>query len=250
MFNNIPVVTKNLIIINVLVFFVVLIGVNMGNDTLPFYLSAHYFNVPSFEPYQLVTHMFMHDLNDFSHLFFNMLLLLLLGMHLERFLGAKRFFIFYIACGIGALIVFNFIGIIQVYQIKQALIADGYNIDVVNEFFWGGNIKELYIHSSISNELLSDYGLLIRSSMLGASGAVFGLMAAFFLLFPNTEIMLLFIPVPVKVKYLIGIYLAVAAYKAMTMPNDTVAHMAHVGGALVGFVIILYWRKTDRKNFY
>lgn len=250
MFNNIPIVTKNILIINILVYVIMIVAVNTGNDMLPFYLSAHYFNAPTFEPYQIVTHMFTHSLTDIFHIIFNMFLLVMFGSHLERIWGAKRYFVFYFACGIGALILYNSIGMIEIHNLKQALIADGYNIDVVNEYIWGGNVKQLPILSANSQELFNQYNEMVFSSMAGASGAIFGLLTAFAILFPNTELMLLFPPIPIKAKYLIGGYLAYEIYKSLTISNDNIAHLAHVGGAIVGIIMVLYWRKKDRHNFY
>lgn len=251
MFNNIPVVTKNILIINVLVYIVMMVGINMGYEELPFYLSAHYFNSPTFEPYQIVSYMFTHSPSNLFHIIFNMLMLVMFGAHLERIWGAKRYFIFYLACGIGALVLYNSIGMIDVYQAKQALIADGYNMAKVNEYIWGGNIQELRLHSANSQQLFNDYGSLIFSSMAGASGAIFGLLAAFAVLFPNTELMLLFPPIPIKAKYLIGAYLAYEIYMSFFYNGmDDIAHLAHVGGAVVGIAMVLFWRRTDRKHFY
>lgn len=250
MFNNIPVVTKNILIINILVYVVMMVGISMGHTMLPFYLSAHYFNAPTFEPYQIVSHMFTHSATDIFHIVFNMLLLVSFGSHLERLWGPKRYFIFYFACGIGALVLYNSIGIYEIYQLKNALMAEGYNIDVVNEYLWGENVTNLPVLTKNSQELFNAYSQMVFSSMAGASGAVFGLLAAFAVLFPNTELFLMFIPFPIKAKFLIGGYLAYEIYKSFSIPTDNIAHLAHVGGAIVGILFVLYWRKQDRHNFY
>ncbi|HLU87353.1 MAG TPA: rhomboid family intramembrane serine protease [Taishania sp.] len=250
MLNNIPVVTKNLLIINVLVYIVMMFGISAGHDMLPFYLSTHYFNAPTFEPYQIVTHMFTHSPTDIFHIVFNMLLLVMFGSHLERIWGPKRYFIFYFACGIGALVLYNSIGMIQIHQLKQALMAEGYNMAVVDEYLWGGHVKQLPILTPNSQELFNAYSEMVFSSMAGASGAIFGLLAAFAVLFPNTQLMLLFPPIPVRAKYLIGGYIAYEVYKSFSAPTDNIAHLAHVGGAIVGIVLVLIWRKIDRVNFY
>ena len=152
---NLQPVTLNLLIINILVYIIALVSAQSGSN-LGSYLSAHYFNVPTFEPYQIVTHMFMHDLMGIRHILFNMLILVMFGNHLERVWGAKRFFIFYFASGIGALVLYNIIGMIEVHQIQEALIADGYQIDVVNEWIKGD--MELYPNSAESQALLNRYG--------------------------------------------------------------------------------------------
>lgn len=251
MLNNTPIVTKNILILNIFVYIIMMVSISMGNDKLPFYLSAHYFNTPTFEPYQVVSHMFTHSTSDIFHIFFNMFALVTFGSHLERIWGPKRFFIFYFATGIGALVLYNTIGSINVYQIQQALVADGYDINKVNEYLMGsGTIKNLPILSANSQELFNEYSAMVFSSMAGASGAVFGLLAAFAVLFPNTQLMLLFPPIPIRAKYLIGGYLAYTVYKVFSIPTDNVAHLAHLGGAIVGIAMVLYWRKTDRHNFY
>lgn len=250
MFNNIPVVTKNILIINILIFVICMITAQQGNLEIYKSLSAHYINTPLFRPYQIISHMFTHSIDSLFHILFNMMLLISFGSHLERIWGAKRYFIFYIACGIGAYLMYNSIGAYQFEQISKALIADGYEIAKVNEYFWGTNIKDLYINSADSQELLVQYNQIGSSSMVGASGAIFGLLAAFAVLFPNTQLMLLFPPIPIRAKYLIGGYLLYEIYNSISRPDDQIAHLAHVGGAIVGIVLVLIWRKRDRRNFY
>ena len=250
MFNNIPPVTKNLLLLNVIIFIALLVGVQTGNDSLPFYVSTHYFNSPMFEPYQIVTHMFVHSMKDPFHIIFNMLLLVMFGGHLERIWGAKRYFIFYFACGVGALILYNSIGMIEIYNLQKQLTADGYNIDTLNYLISSQSSETITYHSEISKGLLDSYLAMCYSSMAGASGAIFGLLAGFAILFPNTQLMLLFPPIPVKAKWLIGGYLAFEIYSSIYRSNDSIAHLAHVGGAIVGIIMVLYWRKFDKSNFY
>ncbi len=250
MFNNIPPVTKNLLLLNVLVFIVLLVAVQTGNQSLPFYVSTHYFNSPTFEPYQIISHMFVHSMTDPFHIIFNMLLLVMFGGHLERLWGAKRYFIFYFASGIGALVLYNSIGMVEIYKLQQELIADGYNIETLNYHISSQSGHAVEYHSNMSKELLDSYLKLCYSSMAGASGAIFGLLAGFAILFPNTQLMLLFPPIPIKAKYLIGGYLAFEIYNSIYKSNDSIAHLAHVGGAVVGIILVLYWRHHDKKNFY
>jgi membrane associated rhomboid family serine protease len=250
MFNNIPPVTKNLLLINVLLYFVLLFAIQSGYTSLPFKLSAHYFNSPTFEPYQMVTHMFVHSMTDIFHIIFNMLLLVMFGGHLERIWGPKRYFIFYVACGIGALILYNTIGMIEIYNLQKQLVSAGYNLDTLNYFISEQNFSEISYINGNSKDLLDNYVKLCLSSMAGASGAIFGLLAGFAILFPNTKLMLLFPPIPIKAKWLIGGYLAFEIYNSIYVSNDSIAHLAHVGGALVGIVMVLYWRKFDKQSFY
>lgn len=243
MFNNIPPVTKNILIINVIFFLATMILGAQGIDTYQ-YLSGRYFNSPLFQPYQIVTHMFMHG--DLFHIFFNMFALVMFGGHLERIWGPKRFFIFYIACGLGAFVLYNAIGVWEIMQLKEDLIAKGYNLSELNARI----IEGLKIpHQQGHWPIIEGYGQKVMSSLVGASGAVFGLLAAFAILFPNTELMLLFPPIPIKAKYLIGGYIAFEIYNSIYNSGDTIAHLAHVGGAIVGAIIVLIWRKKG-KNFW
>lgn len=249
MFRNIPPVTKNLLLLNIMFFVVSVVLAQNGTD-ISRMLGAHYFNSFLFQPFQIVTHMFMHSITDFFHILFNMLLLVMFGGHLERIWGGKRYFIFYIACGLGAIVLYNSIGMYQIYELKNALVADGYDIRILNSQLIAENFDSIQIHSMASQELLQKYINLSFSTLVGASGAVFGLLAGFALLFPNTELMLLFPPIPIKAKYLIGGYLAFEIYSSIYRSGDQIAHLAHVGGAVVGIIIILIWRKRDRSNFY
>lgn len=249
MLRNLPQVTKNILLLNVTLYIVALVLTSQGSD-LGTMLGAHYVNSILFEPYQVVTHMFMHDLNSPLHIFFNMFLLVMFGAHLERIWGAKRFFLFYVACGLGAFALYNSIGVWQIYQLKQDIIAN--NIVDIDTFH--GVIRQHYsegLHYMYpESETMSQYEFLNTSSMVGASGALFGLLAGFAMLFPNTELMLLFPPIPIKAKYLIGGYLAFEVFNSFNSGNDHIAHLAHVGGAIVGIILILIWRRKDRKNFW
>ncbi|MDP5098655.1 MAG: rhomboid family intramembrane serine protease [Crocinitomicaceae bacterium] len=249
MFRNIPPVTKNLLLLNIMFFVVSVVLAQNGTD-ISRMLGAHYFNSFLFQPFQIVTHMFMHSITDFFHILFNMLLLVMFGGHLERIWGSKRYFIFYIACGLGAIVLYNSIGMFQIYELKNALVADGYDLRILNNQLAAENFDSIQIHSFASQELLQEYINLSFSTLVGASGAVFGLLAGFAMLFPNTELMLLFPPIPIKAKYLIGGYLAFEIYSSIYRSGDQIAHLAHVGGAVVGIIIILIWRKRDRSNFY
>ena len=249
MFRNIPPITKNLLLLNIMFFIVSVVLAQNGTD-ISRMLGAHYFNSFLFEPYQIVTHMFMHSITDFFHILFNMLLLVMFGAHLERIWGGKRYFIFYVACGLGAIVLYNSIGMWQIHELKTAIVKDGYDIRILNNMLREGDFDKIIIHSDISQSLLQRYIDLSFSTLVGASGAIFGLLAGFAVLFPNTQLMLIFPPIPVKAKYLIGGYLAFEIYNSIYQSGDQIAHLAHVGGAIVGVIIILIWRKRDRSNFY
>ncbi|MCF8416972.1 MAG: rhomboid family intramembrane serine protease [Crocinitomicaceae bacterium] len=248
-FNNLPQVTKNILILNILFYVAALVISSKGIDATNL-LGVHYVYSPLFKPYQIVTHMFMHDLSSPFHIFFNMFLLVMFGAHLERVWGHKRFFIFYIAAGLGAFALYNGIGVYQLMQAKSELYRLGVDPNSLLEFIEAKKYAIYEFRNPELNEPGNQYIFQSMSVMVGASGALFGLLAGFAMLFPNTELMLLFPPIPVKAKYLIGAYLLFEIYSSFYGRNDQIAHLAHVGGAIVGIVLVLIWRKTDRQNFY
>lgn len=256
MFNNIPPITKNLLLINITLYIVSMVLLNSGIDLFNI-LSGRYINSIFFAPYTIVTHMFMHSQLGLGHIFFNMFALVMFGSHLERIWGAKRFFIFYISCGLGAFILYNGIGVYQIYQLKHEILnsnvlqARGFEnlAEFHAQIFNNVDSGRIFIREYLG-ETLWEYHELNRSSILGASGAIFGLLSGFVILFPNTEMNLLFIPIPIKAKYLIGGYIAFEVYNSIFTSGDSIAHIAHVGGAIVGTAFVLYWRKKDRTNFY
>ncbi len=249
--NNLPQVTKNILILNVLFYLATLLNPGLENI-----LGTYYITSPFFQPYQLITHFFMHG--GFFHLFLNMWLFVMLGAFLERLWGPKRFFTFYIASAIGAFLLYNSMGVYQIALIKQQLSNidfetlnailknsdHGALIDNVNQYLDNVNLN----YGDV--DLIGKYISLVNTPLVGASGAVFGIMAAFAILFPNTEFLLYF-AIPVKAKYLVGGYFLWELYQSFNgTPGDNVAHLAHVGGAVVGAVIILFWRKKDKQNFW
>ena len=238
-----PPVVKNLLILNVVMFIVTVIGEQQG-IRMTYLLGGYVFGSPFFEPYQMVTHFFMHG--GLFHIFFNMFALVVFGSVLEQVWGPKRFFIFYIATALGAFIFHQVFGYMEFKQIESALIADGYDMFEVNK-----RISELHVQGMIFTEpLLRDYQIAIGVPVVGASGAVYGLLAAFAYLFPNTQLMLLFPPIPVKAKWLVLFLVGIALFNSLrSQPGDNIAHLAHLGGAVVGFIIVLIWQR-DKKNFY
>ncbi|MDR1436996.1 MAG: rhomboid family intramembrane serine protease [Candidatus Symbiothrix sp.] len=207
-FNAIAPVTRNLLIIN----FIVWIGASFISGVAEFF-GLHYFQVKDFHIYQLVTYMFTHE--AFSHLFFNMFALFMFGSVIERTWGTKRYLIYYLATGIGA-------GLVQLLV---------WYIQIRN-----GNIPFYY----------ADYLVTI-----GASGAVFGLLLAFGMLFPNAPLYLMFVPIPIKSKYfVIGYGLIELIFGMSNRAGDNVAHFAHLGGMLFGIILILYWRKKEYGHYY
>ena len=228
--DRIPVVTKNLIIINVLVWVASLVLPRVGVD-LTSWLGLHFPGAKDFYAFQFVTYMFMHDTHSFAHVFFNMFAVYMFGRVLEQVWGPKRFLIFYMVTGIGA-------GLVQeltwMYDLRSVIAAPQELINI-----GGGQILEKP----------DFYNLFVT---VGASGAVFGILLAFGMLFPNVPLYLLFVPIPIKAKYFVIFYgLAELTLGVANFSGDSVAHFAHLGGMLFGFFMIQYWRKKGVGNgFY
>lgn len=257
--NNIPQVTKNLLLINVVLYLVMMVFLQIEGPDLSDYLSSHYVLSPLFEPYQSITHMFMHSKLDLSHILFNMLLLVIFGSHLERVWGMKRYFIFYMAAGIGAFLLDNIVQGVRMVELQELITQNGISMDAVNNvarqsgfYIDQSDIDLLNQIKNIGNapESVVTYIRMCNIEGVGASGAIFGLLAAFAILFPNTELYLMFIPIPIKAKFLIGAYVAYELYQSIFVAYDSVNHLAHIGGALTGTILVLIWRYRDKQNFY
>lgn len=258
MLQNLPQVTKNILLLNIAFFVASLILKSQGIN-LEMTLGAHYVNSPFFEPYQVVTHFFMHSTENLLHIFFNMWLFVMLGAYLENIWGAKRFFIFYLVCAMGSFALYNMIGFIEIMNYKSVL-AKQFELEQFNYFLKhslnlnGDVVAQIntYIHENQIRvtPTLENYLSKSITPMVGASGGVFGIMTAFAILFPNTEFRLYF-AIPVKAKYLVTGYFLLELYLAFqNQAGDNVAHLAHVGGAIAGAVMVLVWRKNDRSNFW
>ena len=220
---SIPPVTQNLIIINALCWLATLVLPKLGIHLID-WLGLHFPGTKDFKLYQLITYMFMHDTGSFGHIFFNMFAVFMFGRILEVTWGPKRFLTFYLVTGIGAALVQE---LTWLYQIPSLAVSNGI---------------------SISQQIAMDPGVSALVT-IGASGAVFGILLAFGMLFPNAPLYLMFIPIPIKAKYfvigygLIELFLGVSNFS-----NDNVAHFAHLGGMLFGFFLILYWKKKNRDH--
>lgn len=223
--NNIPTVTKNLLIINVLCFFGTIVGQRYGVDVEGL-MSLHFFLASDFNLGQLFTYMFMHA--NFQHIFFNMFALWMFGRVLEQVWGPKRFLLFYMLCGIGA-------GLIQelVQYIEYATVLSNYTT----------------VQTGYGLIPMSEYLNMMRT--VGASGAIYGILLAFGMLFPNSQMFVFPLPFPIKAKYFVMGY-AVLELVLGISGGDGVAHFAHLGGMLFGLILIIYWRKKDgnRQNIY
>jgi membrane associated rhomboid family serine protease len=218
-------------------------------------LGTHYIGSALFQPFQVITHMFAHD--GFWHILMNMWLFVMLGGYLERLWGPKRFFIFFLLCGFAAFLLQNAITAVDLFNYKSKLAAAGLDVSTIDYYIKNSSdMESCFMEIAKHYQLLSIPDDLVYyvsnsySTMLGASGAVFGVLAAFAVLFPNQEFLLYF-AFPVKAKYLVGAYFLFEVYMAFQNdPSDRVAHLAHVGGAIMGALIVIYWRKTDRNQFY
>jgi membrane associated rhomboid family serine protease len=183
----------------------------------------------------------MHSMSDFTHIFFNMYALYLFGTALENYWGTKRFVIYYMTCGVGAFFLHMGVNFLQVQQLAGQLTFNQYK-EVVEH---GASIigeNEYYL-----SEAMNNFNSAINTGVVGASGAVFGVLLGFGMLFPNTELMLLFPPIPLKAKYFVMIYGAIEFFLAMRQTaGDNVAHYAHLGGMLFGYLLLKYWQKKGR----
>jgi membrane associated rhomboid family serine protease len=235
-FANIPPVVKNLLIINIIFYIATFALAKLVN--LNVLLAAYYPFSPAFRPWQIITYMFMHDPNNIAHILFNMFALFSFGPMLEYTLGSKKFFNYYFITGIGAFVLYMAVQAMQIHAITGAFSIPHPEIEA-SYFNYGGqeNAEKLYSY--------------INFPMMGASGAIFGILVGFALLFPNLEMMIMFIPVPIKAKYVVIGYVAIELFSGIgRFAGDNVAHFAHLGGALFGFLLIKLWGIKRPNNFY
>lgn len=235
---SIPVVTRNLLIINVLAYFATVMLKDVVN--LNSILSLHYISSSLFMPHQIITYMFMHG--SISHLFFNMFAVFMFGRVLETVWGSRKFFVYYIVTGIGAAALQMIVTYFRLQSLEATLPTEVIST-VYNE---GAAI--IAQGMNYTDPQYGDLNGLLNGAMLGASGAVFGILVAFGMLFPNTELMLLFPPIPIKAKwFVIGYGVIELSLGIVDRAGDNVAHFAHLGGLITGLIILLYWRK---KGFF
>jgi membrane associated rhomboid family serine protease len=233
-----PPVTKNLIIINVVMLLLAMLSQRMLNLNLNGVLGMFFFQSPRFAPWQIVTHMFMHG--GLGHIFFNMYALWIFGKTLESVWGSKRFLIYYLATGLGAAFFHQLVNYIQfapeIAALKGAYSVDRINYTLLNEILQPGN--PFY-----------QFGRELMTPTVGASGAVYGVLLAFGMLFPNTPLYIMFIPIPIKAKWLVIGFGALELFLGITNSGGNIAHFAHLGGMIFGFFLIRYWNKYT-SNFY
>ena len=210
--SQIPTVTKNLVAINILMFIATLVNENFMVANFAMFYPAS----PFFKPWQILTHMFMHG--GFYHIFFNMYSLLMFGSILERSLGTKKYLIFYFVTGLGA-----------------AALHTG--------------VEWLQARVFIANGIAQAYQQLLVTPTLGASGAIYGVLIGFAMLYPQARLTLIFPPIPMTAKWLVIIFAAIELFSGINGIQDGVAHFAHLGGMLFGWLLIRWWRKQGKLYY-
>ncbi len=238
---NFPPVVKNIIIISTLMLFVTWVVRQSFGVDLTRYLALYFPGSQYFQPYQFVTHLFMHA--GLTHLFFNMFALWMFGRVLENVWGSKRFFIFYFVTGLGAAGIYTLVRWFEFTALKHQMSPE--QIQLVME----QGARALKHGQNFTDPLMGEMNIFLNTPVVGASGAVFGVLLGFGMLFPNTQLMLLFPPIPIKAKYFVIGYGALELFLALSQPGSNIAHTAHLGGMLFGYIMVKYWNKR-RTYFY
>jgi membrane associated rhomboid family serine protease len=233
---------KHLLIINV-IFFVA--SISLG-DLVYDLFALHYPSNPKFKIWQPLTHMFMHG--DIGHIFFNMFGLYMFGTPIEQMWGRKKFIFFYLSTGFGAAAFQLLLYYFQVNQVSNILLAEGLTSSQISTFFQTSDLSYSMVERIGREKLLSGLSTF-NSVMVGASGALYGILVAFAFLFPNARLMLLFPPIPVKAKILVPILILSDLFFGFTSYSiGPIAHFAHVGGAVTGLFMLWYWKKNQFNN--
>ncbi len=244
MFPQLTPVTKNIIIINVIFFAGTILFQNL-NINLDAMLAGYFPLSPNFRSWQIITHMFMHG--SFIHILFNMMTLYSFGPVLEQVLGQKKFLILYFAAGLGGFALYNIWNYVEVSQLTNFLNSQSYDIHEIYKYAdinYSGDMP-ISTNSEAVRDAAQKLFNILRTPMVGASGAIFGVIAAFSTLFPDAKLMFLFIPFPIKAKYLTPVIILVSLFLGFRQfSGDNIAHFAHLGGALIGFLYIWNWKKN------
>lgn len=228
--------TNRLVLVTVIAFFIVealFAGERSG-------MELYFWKNPNFQIWQLFTHLFLHG--GFTHLAFNMFALWSFGRVLERVWGNQRFLIFYLVCGVGAGVISIAVNQFEFQMMTAELVNSGLSDANILNMLETGSAPA----SDISRERLIEYYRLFHTPAVGASGAIYGILVAFALLFPNFKIMLIFIPVPIAAKYFVPVLLLIdltAGITNVSIFGQNIAHFAHIGGAIVGFILVKTWLK-------
>lgn len=253
--NTITDTVKHLLIINVVMFIGTLTvgGAAIGSNELFYeWFALHFPQNGMFQPWQILTHMFMHG--GFMHIFFNMFALWMFGTAVEQRFGSKKFIFFYISSGLGAALLMIGYYYFQFYSGMSVLNESGFDqAQTISTLKSGYNMYDTRWAQHLSQDQLQNFVGVFNSTMVGASGAIMGVLVAFGMMYPESKLMLIFLPIPIKAKYFIPGIIALDLISAITgqsffSPSNT-AYVAHIGGALTGFLIMWYWKKTQfNKN--
>ncbi|REH43436.1 rhomboid family protein [Tenacibaculum gallaicum] len=231
---------KHLIIINVILFF----APQLLNMDLTNLFALHYPKNEHFGIWQYVTHMFMHG--GTMHLIFNMYALWAFGTPLEQMWGRNKFLFFYFSAGIGAGLIYTFANYYQFNGIYEQLIGMGISPAEIQNILTSGQYNDSLI--TLSNKTMSEFYSLYHTPAVGASGAIYGILVAFGLTYPDAKLALIFFPVPIAAKYFIPLIIVSDLFFGMTSYSiGNIAHFAHIGGAIIGLIIAWYWKKNQFK---
>ena len=242
--NRISPTVKQLLIINIIFYFGSSLSLN--TDFIYSLFSLHFPENPEFKFWQLLTHMFMHG--GILHLAFNMFALWMFGSAIESIFGSRRFLFFYLTCGLGAAIAQISFLYYSFYSNLDLLLNSGYEQQTVLNLLMEGKYNTSWVNI-LGQEGLMSFNTSFLSTMVGASGAIMGVLVAFGMFFPESKLMLIFFPIPVKAKYFIPGIILLDLFSAITgqaifSPSNT-AFIAHLGGAFTGFLIMYYWKKNQ-----
>lgn len=239
--SSIPPITKNLIIINLIVWLAQVVFLRSGTD-LSDILGLHYFKSQGFRVWQPLTYMFLHDTRSFTHVFFNMFAVFMFGRILEQMWGGKKFLTYYLVTGVGA-------GLVQmlVYYIRIRSLQAGLDAESLQMIYTDG-FDLIRRNMNYTDATAGALNMMLNTVTVGASGAVFGILLAFGMHFPNAEMFVFPIPFPIKAKwFVLGYGVIELFFGVANRTGDNVAHFAHLGGMLFGIIMILYWKK-NRQN--
>ncbi len=238
---------KILILINVVMFGIPLVFPTIGKGLL--HAFALYFpENDHFEYWQVFTNMFMHG--GYMHLLLNMYALWAFGTPLEKIWGPKKFLLFYFISGIGANLIYIAVNYFQFHSVYNALLGAGVSAESIQSILNKGNY-DAAVAAVMSEEKLSTFYNLFNTPAVGASGAIYGVLVAFGMAFPDSKLALIFFPVPIAAKYFIPILITIDLFSGVTgfsIFGEGIAHFAHVGGAVVGFILVLLWRKKHDEQ--
>ena len=242
--NRISPTVKQLLIINVIFYF----GSSFSLNTEFIYslFSLHFPENPEFKFWQLLTHMFMHG--NLMHLAFNMLALWMFGSTLVSIWGKNKFLIFYFSCGIGAALLQNYANYVNIDSFVSALSDANVSQDQITSILKSATYPTYILDFVSESKMLSAYNDY-NTPMIGASGAIYGIVVAFSFMFPNTKLMLLFPPIPIKAKFFVPGLILIDLFFGLTSASiGSIAHFAHIGGAITGFLMMWYWKKSQFNN--